>query len=99
LCSTPTRATATLGARCRAASSPRRRLTTLGEGESYTTLEVKVNFLRPVRAGRLTASGRVKSAGRTVGLVECDVLSDDGKLVCSAASTCLILRGEQAAGR
>ena len=74
-------------------------MTTLGEGESYTTLEVKVNFLRPVRASRLTARGRVKSAGRTVGLIECDVLSDDGKLVCAAVSTCLILRGEQAAGR
>src|SRR5215470_5276432 len=28
-------------------------MTTLGENESYTTLEVKVNFLRPVWAGRL----------------------------------------------
>jgi uncharacterized protein (TIGR00369 family) len=74
-------------------------MTTLGEGESYTTLEVKVNFLRPVRAGRLTARGHVKNAGRTVGLIECDVTGEDGKLVCSAVSTCLILRGEAAAGR
>jgi len=73
-------------------------MTTLAEGESYTTLEVKVNFLRPVWAGRLEARGRVKSAGRTVSLVECDVVSG-GKLVAHGVSTCMILRGEQAAGR
>jgi uncharacterized protein (TIGR00369 family) len=73
-------------------------MTILGENESYTTLEVKVNFLRPVWAGRLEARGRVKSAGRTVSLVECDVLSG-GKLVAHGVSTCLTLRGEQASGR
>ena len=73
-------------------------MTTLGDGESYTTLEIKVNFLRPVWAGRLEARGRVKSAGKTVGLVECDVVAE-GKLVAHAVSTCLTLRGEQAAGR
>ncbi len=73
-------------------------MTTLGEGESYATLEIKVNFLRPVWTGRLEARARVKSAGRTVSLVECDVVSD-GKLVAHAVSTCMTLRGEQAAGR
>ena len=74
-------------------------MTTLGEGESYTTLEVKVNFLRPVWTGTLEARARVKSAGRTVGLVECDVLGPDGKLVAHGVCTCMVLRGEQAAGR
>ena len=73
-------------------------MTTLGENESYTTLEIKVNFLRPVWAGRLEARGRVKSAGRTVSLVECDVLSG-GKLVAHGVSTCMTLRGELASGR
>jgi uncharacterized protein (TIGR00369 family) len=74
-------------------------MTTLGEGESYTTLEVKVNFLRPVRAGTLEARARVKSAGRSIGLVECDVLGPDGKLLAHGVGTCMVLRGEQAAGR
>ena len=73
-------------------------LTNLGENESYTTLEVKINFLRPVWAGRLEARGRVKSAGRNVSLVECDVMSG-GKLVAHGVSTCMTLRGEQASGR
>jgi uncharacterized protein (TIGR00369 family) len=73
-------------------------MTIVGENESYTTLEVKINFLRPVWAGRLEARGRVKSAGRNVSLVECDVMSA-GKLVAHGVSTCLTLRGEQASGR
>jgi uncharacterized protein (TIGR00369 family) len=72
---------------------------TLEEGESFATLELKINFLRPVWTGRLTASGRVVASGRTVGLVECDVLDDRGRLVARATSTCMTLRGEQAEGR
>jgi len=74
-------------------------MTTLGEGESYTTLEIKVNFLRPVRAGRLEGRARVRSAGRTIGLIECDVLAEGGKVAAHAVSTCMILRGDAAAGR
>ena len=69
-----------------------------GRERVYTTLEVKINFLRPVWAGRLEARGRVKSAGRNVSLVECDVMSG-GKLVAHGVSTCMTLRGEQASGR
>lgn len=71
----------------------------LGEGESFTTLELKVNFLKPVRRGLLVARGRVVKAGRTVGLVECDVLDESGSLVARASSTCLTLREDAAAGR
>src|SRR3989449_5757099 len=42
-------------------------MTTLGEGESYTTVEMKVNFLRPVRAGRLKgARGYAAPGARSV---------------------------------
>jgi uncharacterized protein (TIGR00369 family) len=71
----------------------------LGEGESFTTLELKINFLKPFRTGRLTATGRVVKAGRTVGLVECDIVDDKDSLVARASSTCMTLRGEQAEGR
>jgi uncharacterized protein (TIGR00369 family) len=74
-------------------------MTTLGEDESYTTLEIKMNFLRPVRAGRLEARARVRSAGRTIGLIECDVVGGDGKVAGYAVSTCMTLRGEAAQGR
>jgi uncharacterized protein (TIGR00369 family) len=72
---------------------------TLDEGKSFTTLELKINFLKPVRAGRLVATGRVVKGGRTVGLVECEVVDDNDRLVARAASTCMTLRGDEARGR
>jgi uncharacterized protein (TIGR00369 family) len=71
----------------------------LEEGESFTTLELKINFLKPVWSGRLTAVGQVLKAGRTIGLAEARVTDESGALVAHATSTCLTLRGEAAAGR
>ncbi|HEV2148453.1 MAG TPA: PaaI family thioesterase [Longimicrobiaceae bacterium] len=73
--------------------------TLLEEGETYTTLELKTNFLRPVWKGRLRAEGRLVSSGRTVGLAEARVTDEKGRLVAFATSTLMTLRGEQAAGR
>jgi uncharacterized protein (TIGR00369 family) len=72
---------------------------TLGEGESFTTLELKINFLKPLWTPRLRAEGRVVKRGKTVGLVECDVLDEMGSLVARASSTCMTLSGTMAAGR
>lgn len=71
----------------------------LAEGESFTTLELKINFLKPVWEATLTAEGKVVKQGRTVGLVECDVTDEKGRLVAHATSTCMTLRGEAAEGR
>lgn len=71
----------------------------LDEGETFTTLELKINFLKPVRTGRLVATARVVKGGHTVGLVECDVVDDKERLVARASSTCMTLRGAQAVGR
>ena len=72
---------------------------TLGDGETFTTLELKINFLKPVWQAKLQAIGRVVQPGRTVGLVECDILDADEVLVARATSTCMTLRGDQARGR
>src|SRR3982074_183566 len=72
---------------------------TLEEGESFTTLELKINFLKPVWKARLLAIGRVVKQGRTVGMVECDITDEKGNLVARATSTCMTLRGAHAEGR
>jgi uncharacterized protein (TIGR00369 family) len=64
---------------------------TLAEGETFTTVELKINFFRAVRKGRLTAEARVVKAGSALGYVECDVADQAGKLVARAASTCMKL--------
>jgi uncharacterized protein (TIGR00369 family) len=72
---------------------------TLADGETFTTLELKINFLRPVRNAQLRAQAKMVRAGRVVGLVECDVVDEQGRLVARASSTCMTLRGQQSAGR
>src|SRR5262245_51203463 len=72
---------------------------TLEEGESFTTLELKINFIRPVWRARITAEGTLVQRGRTVGLAECTIADERGRLIAKATSTCLTLRGEQAIGR
>jgi len=72
---------------------------TLAPGETFTTVELKINYLRPVREAKLRAEGRVVQRGRTIGYVECEVTDENGKLIAKSNSTCLVLRGEQAIGR
>ena len=71
----------------------------LVEGETFTTLELKINFLKPVWNARLRAEARVVRRGKTVGLVECQVRDEKGDLVAHATSTLMTLRGEKARGR
>jgi uncharacterized protein (TIGR00369 family) len=68
--------------------------TTLPAGGMYTTLELKVNFLRPSFAGgeTLLAEGTVLHRGATAVLVEATITgADSGKRIAHATSTCLIL--------
>jgi len=65
---------------------------TLEDEETFTTLELKINFLRPIRTARLRAVGEVVSRGRTIGFVACDVRDNEERLVARASSTCMTLR-------
>src|ERR1700739_1098126 len=46
---------------------------TLSLTESFTTVELKINFFRPVWKARLRAEGKVVRRGKTVGYIECEV--------------------------
>ncbi|HLY25647.1 MAG TPA: PaaI family thioesterase [Aggregatilineales bacterium] len=74
-------------------------LSQLQPGETFTTLELKINFLKPVWKSKLTAVGRVVKSGRTVGLVECDIFDEKQSLVARASCTQMTLRDEKASGR
>jgi len=71
----------------------------LKEGESFTTLELKINFLKPIWRARLRAEASVVNGGKTVGLVMCDVFDEQERLIARASCTCMTLRAEQAEGR
>ena len=72
---------------------------TLAAGESFTTIELKANYFKPVWNARLRADAKMVKRSRSLGYLECDVVDDTGALVCRLASTCMVLRGEAASGR
>ena len=71
-------------------------VSTLAPEESFTTMALNINFFRPVWQTRLRAEALVINRGKNVGYVECDVTDQEGKSIAKAASTCFVLRGEQA---
>jgi uncharacterized protein (TIGR00369 family) len=72
---------------------------TLAPEESFTTVELKVNFFRPIWQAQLKAEGAVVQRGRTIGYAECDITDEEDRLVAKAASTCMVLRGQKSTGR
>jgi uncharacterized protein (TIGR00369 family) len=72
---------------------------TLAKGETFTTIDLRITFLRPVWNARLRAEAKVVHRGRTVGYVECDITDEKGRLIAKSSSTCMVLRNEKASGR
>jgi uncharacterized protein (TIGR00369 family) len=66
--------------------------TTLPAGRGYTTLEIKVNMLRPLTASvpLVRAEGRVIHAGRQVATAEGRIVGPDGRIYAHAVTTCMI---------
>src|SRR6476620_706565 len=66
--------------------------TTLAKGEAWTTLELKLNLVRPINkdTGTVRAEGRIIHRGRTVATAEGTVKDKAGKLYAHASTTCMI---------
>jgi uncharacterized protein (TIGR00369 family) len=66
--------------------------TTLQAGKGYTSVEIKVSYLKAVRpsSGLLTATGRVVRVGSRVGFTEGEVTDSSGAVVATASSTLLL---------
>lgn len=68
---------------------------TLAAGVFYTTLEVNVNFVRPLTSstGPVRCTGTVVHGGKTVATAEGRVVDSDGKLYAHGTSTLLVAGG------
>lgn len=66
--------------------------TTLPAGKGYTTLEIKVNMVRPLTHAvpLVRAEGKVIHAGKQVATAEGRIVGPDGKIYAHATTTCLI---------
>jgi uncharacterized protein (TIGR00369 family) len=69
----------------------------LQPGEGWTTLELKINYVRALTrdTGPVRAEGRVIHRGRTVATSEGDLRDRDGKLYAHATTTCMIFPPER----
>ena len=67
--------------------------TTLNDGEAYTTLELKVNYVRAITedTGPVVATGSVIHRGGRVATAEARLSDADGRLLAHGTSTCLIM--------
>ena len=68
--------------------------TLMEPGQSFTSIDLKAAFLRPVWRSRLCARAWAEHRGRTISHYRCEIERDDGKTVASIASAVMTLRGE-----
>jgi uncharacterized protein (TIGR00369 family) len=67
--------------------------TTLAEDELFSTVEIKLNFLKPIFKAKLRAEGRLIKKGSTTGLLECYIYDQKNSIVAHSTSTCMVLKG------
>ena len=75
-------------------------MTTLGDGESYTTVEMKINFLAPVVGQDVIAEATIVRRGRSIVVGDVDVRTESGEMVGKSLVTYMVLapRPQEGAG-
>jgi uncharacterized protein (TIGR00369 family) len=73
--------------------------TTLQDNESFTSIDLRINFFRPLRDDTIRAKAHVVHLGGTVSYYSCDITKSDGKIVATVTSSVMTLRGEKSIGR
>jgi uncharacterized protein (TIGR00369 family) len=71
----------------------------LGQDETFATVELRISFFKPVWELRLTATAKVLRRTRKLAYVEADIKDERGGLVAKLSSSCLVLSGADAEGR
>jgi uncharacterized protein (TIGR00369 family) len=62
-------------------------LSALPEGRGCATVEIKINYFRPIQSGRVHAQGRLVELTRSLGYSEGEVVNEDGKVLARASGT------------
>ena len=73
--------------------------TLMKEGQSFTTIELKINFYRPVWKSKLRAIAVPLQSGKTITHYSCEVKNEEDKVVAMVTSTVMTLYADKAAGR
>jgi uncharacterized protein (TIGR00369 family) len=73
--------------------------TLIEQGESFTSVDLRINFFRPVWNSTLRARAEVLQHGKTISYYECRVTDEKDRLMAVVTSSVMTLRGESAKGR
>lgn len=65
---------------------------TLDAGQDFSTIDLHIHFMRPVRSNHLTASASLIQRGLRVGFVECTITDDRGREIARASCSCTSIR-------
>jgi len=67
---------------------------TLLSGEDFSTIDMQVSFMRPIREGWVKADAKVIERGLRIGFVRCDITNARGKRIATATCTCTLIRAD-----
>ncbi|MEX0302116.1 MAG: PaaI family thioesterase [Leisingera sp.] len=69
-------------------------MTKVPQGSVYTTLEYKINILRPIPLGtQIDCSGTIDHVGRSTGVAHGELRGvDDGRLYATGSTTCIVMQ-------
>ena len=64
---------------------------TLVGAADFSTIEMKVNYIRPIVSGKLVARAEVTDRGLRIGFVQCEIDNERGRRVATATCTCTVI--------
>lgn len=64
---------------------------TLTPDQDFSTIDLHVHFMRPVRGKKLTAVGTMNQRGLRVGFVQCKITDESGREIAGASCSCTVL--------
>jgi uncharacterized protein (TIGR00369 family) len=64
---------------------------TLDQNQDFSTIDLHIHFMRPVRGEFLTATGTMTQRGLRIGYVTCEIVDDRGKIVAAGSCSCTVL--------
>lgn len=73
--------------------------TLMQQDETFTSIDLRIQFFRPVWQDKLIAVAKPVQSGQRITHYECLIYKDDGKVAAKASGIVMTLRGEQAKGR
>ncbi|MDP6979215.1 MAG: PaaI family thioesterase [Myxococcota bacterium] len=74
-------------------------LSHLPEGRGCATVEMKINYFRPVQHGTIIARGRMKEMTKSLAYAEGEITNDEGKVLARASGTFFLTRTMQQSER